>query len=163
MTDATAALTEENEGHTLTMTRRFAAPRERVFAAWTDRALVAQWFGPENVTCTIHEWDAREGGAYSLTMHDSDGDDMPLSGVFREVSPPERLVVTWVWGSGDMAGRETVLALEFEEAGGDTVLHLSHSLLPDKDWAEKHSMGWGSCFNSLDATLAAAKTTSPAP
>jgi uncharacterized protein YndB with AHSA1/START domain len=96
-------------------------------------------------------------------MHDSDGDDMPLSGVFREVSPPERLVITWVWGSGDMAGREIVLALEFEEAGGDTVLHLSHSLLPDKDSAQKHSMCWGSCFNGLDATLAVVKTTSPAP
>lgn len=155
MTDATVAVTEEPEGHTLTMSRRFAAPRERVYAAWTDRALVAQWFGPANVTCTIHEWDAQPGGAYSLTMHDSDGDDMPLSGVFREVSPPERLVCTWIWGGdGGMAGRETLLTLEFEAAGDETVLHLNHSLLPDEDWAQKHSMGWGSCFNSLDAVLA---------
>ena len=155
MTGATVALTEEAGGHTLTMTRRFAAPRERVYAAWTDRALVAQWFGPANATCTIHEWDARPGGAYSLTLHDSDGDDMPLSGAFRELSPPERLVITWIWGKGDMAGRETVLALAFEDAGGDTVLHLSHSLLPDEDWAQKHSMGWGSCLDCLEADLAA--------
>lgn len=155
MTDATAATAEENGGHTLTMSRRFAAPRERVFAAWTDRALVAQWFGPMNATCTIDEWDARKGGAYSLTLHDSDGDDMPLSGEFREILPPERLVITWVWGKGAMAGRETVLALEFEDAGGDTVLHLSHSLLPDEEWANKHRMGWGSCFDSLEASLAA--------
>lgn len=155
MTDATAAITEENEGYTLTLSRRFAAPRKRVYAAWTNRALVAQWFGPMNATCTIHEWDAQPGGAYSLTMHDSDGDDMPLSGTFREISPPERLVITWVWGSGEMAGRETVLALEFEDAGGDTVLHLRHSLLPDEDWAQKHGMGWGSCLDCLEAALAA--------
>lgn len=155
MTDATAVLSEDNEGHTLTMSRRFVAPRERVFAAWTDRALVAQWFGPMNATCTIHALDARPGGAYSLTLHESDGDDMPLSGEFREISPPERLVITWVWGKGAMEGRETVLALDFEEAGGDTVLHLRHSLLPDEDWAKKHSMGWGSCFDSLEASLAA--------
>lgn len=155
MTDTTVALTKNAEGHTLTMSRRFAAPRGRVYAAWTDRALVAQWFGPMGATCTVNEWDAREGGAYNLTMHDSDGDDMPLSGVFREISPPERLVITWVWGSGEMAGRETLLALNFEEAGGNTVLHLSHSLLPDEDWAKKHSMGWGSCFDSLEASLAA--------
>jgi hypothetical protein len=54
-----------------------------------------------------------------------------------------------------MEGRETVLVQEFEEAGNDTVLHLRHSLLPDKEWAKKHSMGWGSCFDSLEASLAA--------
>lgn len=142
------------EGHTLTMSRRFAAPRERVFAAWTERALVAQWFGPMDTTCTIHAWDARAGGAYSLTVHDADGDDMPLSGEFREIAPPERLVMSWIWGRGAMAGRETLLTLEFEEAGGETVLHLRHALLPDADWAQKHSQGWNSCFDSLAASLA---------
>jgi len=143
------------DGYTVTLTRRFAAPRERVFAAWTDRALVAQWLGPLNTTCTIHEWDARAGGAYSLTMHDAEGDDMPLSGEFREIAPPERLVMTWIWGRGAMAGRETVLTLEFEEDGGQTVLRLRHSLLPDAAWAQRHSRGWDSCFDSLDASLAA--------
>jgi len=143
------------DGRTLTMTRRFAAPRERVFAAWTDRALVARWFGPVDVTCTIHQWDARTGGAYSLTMHDADGDDMPLAGVFREIVPPERLVLTWVWGKGALAGRLTVLTLDFEAAGDATILHLSHALLPDDDWAHKHRTGWNSCFDSLNATLAA--------
>ena len=155
MTDAAIAMTQEDAGHTLKMSRRFAAPRERVFAAWTERELVARWFGPETVKCEVHKWDARPGGVYSLTMHHADGEETPLSGVFQEISPPERLVYSWTWGgSGGMAGRETLLTLEFEDAGDETVLHLSHSLLPDKDWAEKHSMGWGSSFNSLDAALA---------
>lgn len=154
MTDATVALTQAEEGHTLNMTRRFAAPRERVFAAWAERELVAQWFGPETVTCEVHRWDAKPGGAYSLTMHHADGDKTPLSGVFKEISPPERLVYTWTWGSGGMAGRETLLTLEFEAAGDETILHLSHSLLPDEEWAKRHSMGWGGSFNSLDAVLA---------
>ncbi len=155
MTNATVVMTKADEGQTLRMTRRFAAPRERVFAAWADKDLVAQWFGPETVTCEIHQWDAVPGGEYSLTMHHADGDKTPLSGVFQEISPPERLVYTWTWGgSGGMAGRETLLTLEFEDAGEETILHLSHSLLPDEDWAQKHSMGWGSSFNSLDAVLA---------
>ncbi len=155
MTEAVITPAGGTAGHTLAMSRRFAAPRERVFAAWTDRALVAQWFGPVDATCTIHEWDARTGGAYSLTMHDADGDDMPLSGEFREIVPPERLVISWVWGQGGMAGRETILTLEFEDAGGDTILHLTHALLPDAEWARKHSMGWGSCLDALAASLAA--------
>jgi len=156
MTDA--AISEESGGHTLTMTRRFAAPRERVYAAWSDGEQVARWFGPESVTCTVHQWDARVDGQYSLTMNHANGDTSELSGVFREVSPPKRLVYTWTWtwgGDGGMAGRETLLTLEFEEAGDETVLHLSHSLLLDEDFAQKHSMGWSSSFNSLDAALAA--------
>lgn len=140
--------------HTVTLTRRFAAPRERVFAAWTERAHVAAWFGPTGVTCTIHQWDARPGGAYSLTMHEADGDDMPLAGEFREISPPERLVITWVWGKGGMAGRETLLTLEFEDDdGGGTVLRLRHDLLPDAEWADKHELGWTSCLDALEASL----------
>lgn len=155
MTDTAVAMTAEDEGHTLTMTRRFAAPRERVYAAWADGEQVARWFGPESVTCEIHKWDVEPGGEYSLTMHHADGDKTQLSGVFQEILPPERLVYTWTWGGdGGMAGRETLLTLEFEDAGDETVLHLSHSLLLDEDWAQKHSMGWGSSFNSLDALLA---------
>ena len=155
MTDAAVAMTKQDEGHTLTMTRRFAAPRERVYAAWADGEQVARWFGPEGVTCEIHRWDAEPGGEFSLTMHHADGDKTALSGVFQEVSPPERLVYSWIWGGeGGMAGRETLVTLDFEAAGDETVLHLSHSLLLDEDWAQKHSMGWGSSFNSLDAVLA---------
>ncbi len=120
-----------------------------VFAVWG-----AEKFVPESVTCEIHRWDAEPGGEYSLTMHHADGDKTALSGVFQEISPPERLVYTWTWGTGGMAGRETLLTLDFEAAGDETVLHLSHSLLPDEDWAQKHSMGWGGSFNSLDAVLA---------
>ncbi len=156
MTEATMVMNETDEGHTLNMTRRFAASRERVYAAWTERELVSQWFGPETVTCKIHEWDARPGGEYSLTMHHADGDETPLSGVFQEMSPPERLVYTWTWGGeGPMAGRETLLTLEFEEAGNETVLHLSHSLLPTENAAEMHGKGWSSSLDSLEAALAA--------
>ena len=155
MTDAAVAMNKTDEGQTLTMTRRFAAPRDRVYAAWTDGEQVARWFGPESVKCEIHNWDARPGGEYSLTMHHADGDTTQLSGVFQEIAPPERLVYTWMWGgTGGMAGVETLVTVEFEDAGDETVLHLSHSLLPDEDWAEKHSMGWGSSFDSLDAALA---------
>ncbi|MFT5180823.1 MAG: hypothetical protein ACI8S3_000699 [Alphaproteobacteria bacterium] len=154
MTDA--AISEESGGQTLTMTRRFGAPRERVYAAWADGAQVARWFGPESVTCTVHEWDARIDGQYSLTMNHADGEKTELSGTFREVSPPKRLVYTWTWGGdGAMAGRKTLLRLDFEESGDETVLHLSHTLLLDEDLAQKHSMGWSSSFNSLDAFLAA--------
>ncbi|NKB48122.1 MAG: hypothetical protein GKS02_02035 [Alphaproteobacteria bacterium] len=155
MTDAAIAMTEEAGSQTLTITRRFAAPIERVYAAWANGEQIARWFGPPSVNCTVHEWDAQIDGRYALTMNHADGDKTDLGGVFREISSPERLVFTWTWGGdGPMAGRETLVTLDFEETGDETVLHLCHTLLPDEEWAQKHSMGWGACFDSFDTFLA---------
>lgn len=155
MNSGTVSASSDNSGQTLTMSRRFSAPRERVFAAWVDRDLIAQWFGPETVTCAIHEWDAQEGGTYSLTMNHADGEKTPLSGVFQEISPPERLVYSWTWGgAGAMAGRDTLLTLELEADGDDTILHLTHSALLDEEWAHRHNAGWDSSFENLAAFLA---------
>jgi len=77
------------------ITRVFDAPRERVWAAWTEPARIAAWWGkrgwstpPESVVL-----DVRPGGVFRLnSINDEDGREMPLDTVFREVSEPERLV-----------------------------------------------------------------------
>jgi len=54
-------------------TRVVDAPRERVWRAWTERAQVAQWWGPNGFTNTIHEMDLRPGGVWQFVMHGPDG------------------------------------------------------------------------------------------
>jgi uncharacterized protein YndB with AHSA1/START domain len=86
---ATAASNRE-----FVISRVLNAPRERVYKAWTDPKLMAQWWGPKEFTnpeCTI---DARPGGAFRIVMRGPDGTEFPYRGVFREVVPPERLVYT---------------------------------------------------------------------
>ena len=77
----------------LTLTRVFDAPRERVWDAWTDPKLLAQWWGPQGFTSPVCEVDARPGGALLIHMSGM-GMLAPMTGIFKEVVKPERLVFT---------------------------------------------------------------------
>lgn len=91
---------EDQIGKELTMTRTFDAPREVVFNAWTDPELVAQWWGPNGVTNPTCEWDAKPGGNIHIVMFagqelgDFAGQEWPMTGQFKEVNSPEKLVYT---------------------------------------------------------------------
>lgn len=73
-------------------TRRLAASRDRVWRAWTDPSLLAQWWGPKGFRNTFHAFDPRPGGEWRFVMHGPDGTDYPMRSVFVEVTPPSRLV-----------------------------------------------------------------------
>jgi uncharacterized protein YndB with AHSA1/START domain len=78
----------------VTMTRVFSAPREEVFAAWTQAKHLARWFGPTGFTVPSCEVDPRPGGLFRLCMRSPHGKDYWVRGVYREVVAPERLVIT---------------------------------------------------------------------
>lgn len=80
------------EDRSIVTTRVFDAPREVVFAAWTDAGQIAQWWGPDGFTTTIHEMDVRPGGVWRFIMHGPDGVDYPNRVTYIEVAPPDRLV-----------------------------------------------------------------------
>jgi uncharacterized protein YndB with AHSA1/START domain len=83
----------ENFGEgTVDIVRTFDAPRTLVWQAWTDPKMMAQWFGPRQFTSSVPEYDVRAGGKLRIVMHGPDGNDYPMKGVFREVTPPEKLV-----------------------------------------------------------------------
>lgn len=73
-------------------TRILAAPREAVFAAWSDPVLLAQWWGPAGFTNTFETFDLRPGGRWRFTMHGPDGTAFPNESVFTEITAPERIV-----------------------------------------------------------------------
>ena len=76
------------------ITRYFDAPRERVWAAWTNPAELAKWWGKRGWTAQVETivMDVRPGGAFKVvTIHDEDGRTMVNEGVYREVVEPERL------------------------------------------------------------------------
>jgi len=59
----------------IVLSRVFDAPRELVFKAWTDSRHVAEWWGPNGFTTTVHEMDVRPGGVWRFVMHSPDGVD----------------------------------------------------------------------------------------
>ncbi len=143
------------EEQTLRLERHFAATREAVFRAWTDPKALAAWFGPQGVEARKVEVDLRPGGRYSLEMFESDGGVHPLSGTYQEVTPPERLVMTWVWGHGELDGLEMLVTIELRAAKGGTDLTLIHEKLPSDTAREKHQFGWTGCLDGLEQFLAA--------
>jgi uncharacterized protein YndB with AHSA1/START domain len=100
--------------------RAFDAPRELVWEAWTSPEHLPRWLlGPEGWTMPVCESDLRVGGAWRFVWREADGTELGMSGEYREITPPERLVSTQSWG-GDWP--ETLNTLVFEEDGDRTVV-----------------------------------------
>ncbi len=103
--------------------RRFAAPRELVFEAFTDAEMIPRWMvGPGGWTMPECEVDLRPGGGYRHLWRKAGEPDMELKGAFDEVQPPERLVARERFGD-DWTQGETQVTTEFtaEEDGGTLV------------------------------------------
>jgi len=82
----------ENGERAFVHTRTLAAPRERVWRALSEPALLARWWGPAGFTNTFERFDLAPGGTWRFTMHGPDGTDYANESVFAEVAAPARLV-----------------------------------------------------------------------
>lgn len=142
---------------TLRMVRLFKAPRERLFAAWTDARQMAAWFGPPGVVVKSCELDARVGGGWRLSGT-SNGVPRALSGKYLEVTSPERLVFTWAWhedGTFDTPREhETEVRLVFKTVGDRTEMTLTHGPFRERVNVDNHNRGWTGSFAKLEALLA---------
>jgi uncharacterized protein YndB with AHSA1/START domain len=119
---ATHSLTVTPVGNDeLLFTRDFDAPRELVFEAITTPALLQQWMlGPGGWTMPVCEVDLRPGGRFRYVWR-KDGKDMGMSGTFREIVAPERIVHTEIFDQ-DWTGGETLVTTLLTEAAGRTTL-----------------------------------------
>jgi uncharacterized protein YndB with AHSA1/START domain len=114
----------------IVMTRVVDAPRRLVFEAWANPEHVPHWLlGPEGWTMPVCEIDLRPGGAWHFVWRRSDGTEMEMSGEYREITPPERLVSTESWG-GDWP--ETLNTLILSEENGKTTISQT-VLYPSKE------------------------------
>jgi len=136
----------------LTLKRRFNAPPAKVFAAWTDPEKMKHWMGPEGVQGISCEIDPRVGGRYRLVMRASNGDEHDVSGVYREVTPNEKLVFTWAWKS--TPERESLVTLTFKPDGAGTLLTLIHEQFFDETARDHHQHGWVGSLDKLEKFVA---------
>jgi uncharacterized protein YndB with AHSA1/START domain len=96
-----AAFTYPETEPLIVFDRIFAAPRELVWRAHTDPAMIGQWWGPRYLRNEVLELDVRPGGAWRINQHAPDGVVHPFSGVYSVVSPPERLDYTFAYADYD--------------------------------------------------------------
>ncbi len=108
-----------------------------------------RWWGPEGCTTPHHDLDLREGGAWITTMRHGDGSENTVSGVYRRIDPPKRLVFTWAWHVDGVRGHETEVALDFEPVDGGTRMILIQKTFQSPDLCDRHRAGWRSSFNDL--------------
>jgi uncharacterized protein YndB with AHSA1/START domain len=97
-------------------TRLIAATRREVFAALSDPARVARWWGPAGFRNTIHRFQFEPGGAWQLTMHGPDGKDYPNESRFLRIVPDE------VFEIEHLSGHHFVLTLGLADQAGGTLV-----------------------------------------
>ena len=141
----------------LSITRTFAAPRELVFKVWTQPEHLVRWWGPKGFTTPSSQVDVRPGGAYRTVMRSEAGKDICMRGHYREVVPPERLVMTFAWeDEAGQPGRETLVTVTFAEEGQNTRLTFQQGVFETVEARDSHARGWGEFLERLDEYLKAA-------
>lgn len=144
-----------SEHATLTLRRVFNAPIARVFEAWTKAEVLASWFGPAGFTVTASNIDLRKGGGYLIALRSPEGTAIKHFGEYIEVTPPEKLVFTWLLenqacGGCDNQCTETLVSIDFKRIDESTEVQLTHEHLPNKEAYDGHVYGWSSTFDSFE-------------
>jgi uncharacterized protein YndB with AHSA1/START domain len=109
----------------LELVRSFDAPRDLVFAAWTEPERMKLWWGPKGWTIPFSEADLRPGGAFRYAMRSPDGQEHVVEGVISEIEPPSRFVtVSELGGDGMHPPVRVVTAVSFEARGESTLVRI---------------------------------------
>lgn len=146
------------EGRDLLLSATLDAPPEAVYRAWTDATLLRQWFAPAPVKTPFAELDVRPGGATHIKMETPDGNLIDLPGVYLDVIPDRKLVMTnlfsqaWVPAENEQFG--TLIELEFIPAGGKTEYRatIRHWTAEDRETHESwgFAQGWEKTTQQLE-------------
>ena len=137
--------------------RVFDAPRERVWAAFTDPEKIPRWWGLRSQQTIVVEHELRAGGRWRYVQRATDGrEDAAFRGIFREVTPPERLVYTFEWEG--LPGHVLVDTATFEDLGERTkvVVHSLFHTTEERDGMLSAGMerGLNEGYAMLDELLA---------
>jgi uncharacterized protein YndB with AHSA1/START domain len=133
----------EPNKHEVTLMRDFNAPRELVFKAFTDPALIPQWWGPKSVTTVVDKMEVKKGGIWRYVQRDGAGNEFAFSGVYHQIASPERLVFTFEFEG--LPGHVLLETVTFDEHDGKTTVRDSSVFqsIEDRDGMIQHGMEGG--------------------
>jgi uncharacterized protein YndB with AHSA1/START domain len=146
-------------GHELKITRLFDAPRELVWQAWTESAMLVEWMGPRGFAATEFEMPAQVGARWRGTLEGPGRDGKPVTlkqhGTVLEVRPPELLRFSFAWdvhreaGLRDMDYAANTVTVELEEVGRKTRMTFTHGPFETEGSCDGHMGGWNSAFDKF--------------
>ena len=154
------------------ITRSVAAPRARVWQAWTEVEHLQHWWGPKGFVVTHCKVDLRPGGLMHYRLRSPDGLDMWGRFLYREIVKPEKLV--WVNSFSDEKGgitrhpmapgwpREMLTTVTFAEQGKGTLITVNWVPINATDDERRlfdegrasMNQGWSGTFENLEHFLA---------
>ena len=141
----------------VTVTRRFSATAENVFAAYTKPELVTRWLsGPEGWRLAVCDIDLRVGGRFRYEWRHTSGEGMGMGGEYREIEQSVRLITTELFDA-DWTGGETVVTTLFRREVDGTVVTMTilYSSREARDGALATGMadGMEASYRALDEAL----------
>jgi uncharacterized protein YndB with AHSA1/START domain len=146
---------EAPEARELVLTRLIDSPPEKLFRAWTEAALLMQWFCPKPWTVASAELDVRAGGTSLIVMRSPEGQEFPSQGIYLEVVQNERLVFTDAYTRAWEPSAKPFMTgiITFENTGGKTqyTARALHWSAADRKTHEEMGFyeGWGKATDQL--------------
>jgi uncharacterized protein YndB with AHSA1/START domain len=149
----------------LLLTREFDAPRDLVWKAMTDPALMSRWWGPRKYKTVVDTMDVRPGGKWRMRNIAADGGEHAFRGEYREIVPPERVVMTFEYEP--LPGHISVETMTLTERDGRTLLTVRDQFASKEDLDGMVNSGMESgareTYERLDELLAELKTKPTRP
>lgn len=140
-------------------------PILKVWKALSDAETLKKWWGPQDYTCPFSSINFKAGGKYLHCMRSSSGEEIWSTGVFNEIIPTKKIVMTDSFSDSkgnviaasehDMPGDwplELLITITLTEKNGKTELKLEHEGIPDEMY-EDCIQGWNSSFDKMERKL----------
>jgi len=141
-------------GTGIALQRRFRASPHRVFRAWTEPSALREWWCPAGWIAGEIVIDLRPGGTYRIEMRRIGGGEcLAIRGEFLDVTPPRRLVFTWIWDGAFADTAPTLVTVEIDGSPDETLLTLRHENFADPGTRNQHHTGWIAACNRLDRVV----------
>ena len=136
---------------TLSVSKTINAPIEKVFAAWLDPKMLAQFILPmPGMTQPKVENEPEQGGSFTILMRVGE-DEIPHTGQYIEVTRPNKLVFSWL---SPFSIDGSTVTINFSQASHDkTNVELTHVRFIDEEARSNHEGGWANILEALNETM----------
>ena len=147
-----------DDRNALEISRFLAAPRARLWRAWADPHLLAQWWCPKPWTTEVRAFDFRPGGDFHTFLRGPEGGESDNPGCFLEIVPQEKIVWTSMLTGGwrpasPWLGMTAIFTMTDEGEGTRYVARCFHKDATDSRKHEEMGFfdGWGTCITQIEA------------
>ncbi len=137
----------------LNLKRFYPVAPEKVWRAWIDPKALGQWFRPDaSFSIPVAEADVRVGGRCRILMVNGKGEEFDLNGIYREVVPKRKLVISWCWPR-TTPDSVSQISIMLRPEGGGTDFEFRHEQFFDEAARDGHKRGWTATVDKRETFL----------